>query len=69
MQKTKSSIGEEGKIMRMEEFAEEVLKGVEEKAGGSLEVRIVPGRKIMASRLRGLQRLKHEEKGRLYLSG
>lgn len=31
--------------MRLEEFAKEVLKEVEEKAGGSLEVRIVPGAK------------------------
>ena len=49
--------------MRMEEFAEEVLKGVEEKVGGSLEVRIVPGAKIMASRLQGLQHLNMREKG------
>ena len=41
--------------MRLEEFAEEVLKGVEEKVGGSLE--------IMASRLQGLQHLNMREKG------
>ena len=49
--------------MRMEEFAEEVLKGVEEKAGGSLEVRIVPGAKNNGITLTGITASKHEGKG------
>lgn len=49
--------------MRLEEFAEEVLKGVEEKAGGSLEVRIVPGAKNNGITLTGITASKHEGKG------
>lgn len=49
--------------MRMEEFAEEVLKGVEEKVGGSLEVRIVPGAKNNGITLTGITASKHEGKG------
>ena len=49
--------------MRLEEFAEEVLKGVEEKAGGSLEVRIVPGAKNNDITLTGITASKHEGKG------
>lgn len=49
--------------MRLEEFAEEVLKGVEEKVGGSLEVRIVPGAKNNGITLTGITASKHEGKG------
>lgn len=49
--------------MRLEEFAKEVLKGVEEKAGGSLEVRIVPGAKNNGITLTGITASKHEGKG------
>ena len=49
--------------MRLEKFAEEVLKGVEEKAGGSLEVRIVPGAKNNGITLTGITASKHEGKG------
>ena len=40
--------------MRMEKFAEEILKGVEEKAGGAMKVRIVPGNKNNGVTLTGI---------------
>lgn len=40
--------------MRLEEFAEEVLKGVEEKMGGILKVRIVPSEKNNGVTLTGI---------------
>ena len=49
--------------MRMEEFAEEVLKGVEEKAGGTLKVQIVSANKNNGVTLTGITASKHEGKG------
>ena len=49
--------------MKMEEFAEEVLKGVEEKVGGILEVRIVPGAKNNGVTLTGITASKQDGKG------
>ena len=49
--------------MRLEKFAEEVLKGVEEKAGGTLKVRIVPGKKNNGVTLTGIITSKQDGKG------
>ena len=44
--------------MELKEFAEEVLRGVEEKAGGKLKMRLVPREKTTASHL---QELRHSD--------
>ena len=49
--------------MRMEEFAEEVLKGVEEKAGGSLKAEIVSGEKNNGVTLTGITASRTENSG------
>ena len=49
--------------MRLEKFAEEVLRGVEEKAGETLKARIVPGNKNNGATLTGITASKHEGKG------
>lgn len=57
--------------MRMEEFAEEVLKGVKEKAGGTLKVRIVPANKNNGVTLTGITASRPESSGGacIYLNG
>ena len=57
--------------MRMEEFAEEVLKGVEEKAGGSLKAEIVSGEKNNGVTLTGITASRTENSGGacIYLNG
>ena len=49
--------------MRIEEFAEEILKGVEEKVGGTLKVRIVPANKNNGVTLTGITASKQDRKG------
>lgn len=57
--------------MRMEEFAEEVLKGVEEKAGGTLKAEIVSANKNNGITLTGITASRPENSGGacIYLNG
>ena len=57
--------------MRMEEFAEEVLKGVEEKAGGNLKAEIVSANKNNGITLTGITASRPENSGGacIYLNG
>ena len=57
--------------MRMEEFAEEVLKGVKEKAGGNLKVQIVSANKNNGVTLTGITASRTENSGGacIYLNG
>lgn len=57
--------------MRVEKFAEEVLKGVEEKAGETLKARIVPGNKNNGVTLTGITASRPESSGGacIYLNG
>lgn len=57
--------------MRLEKFAEEVLKGVEEKAGGTLKVQIVSANKNNGVTLTGITASRPESSGGacIYLNG
>ena len=57
--------------MRLEKFAEEVLKGVEEKAGGNLKVQIVSANKNNGITLTGITASRPENSGGacIYLNG